>query len=144
MKRNLSDSLKANAIRRAAPDEAQARECLKAAERDLKSAKNNLRLEDFDWTLAIAYNAMLGATRALMFHDGYSVVGEAHHKTVVEYAEVKFGEKHGGLTRFFNVLRKRRHHSVYDRAGTITCREAEEAVSKAGQFVRLVKEKVGA
>jgi uncharacterized protein (UPF0332 family) len=139
----LSDLLKGNTIRRVEPDELQARDCLNAAERDLESAKNNLRLRDFDWALAIAYNAMLQATRALMFKEGYSAVGENYHRAVVEYAEVKLESRNAGLARYFDVLRKRRNHSVYDRAGTVLKREAEEAILRAKELVGLVTKKIG-
>lgn len=44
---------------------------LSLAERDLKTAKNVCEERDYDWCLSIAYNAMLQASRALMFLEGY-------------------------------------------------------------------------
>jgi len=38
------------------------------AERDLNAAGHNLEDEEYDWALSIAYNAVLQAGRAVMFH----------------------------------------------------------------------------
>jgi hypothetical protein len=54
------------ALRRAiASNPRQVDEVFNVAERDLNAARNSLRERDFDWALAIAYNSMLQAERAL-------------------------------------------------------------------------------
>ena len=135
---NLSDLLKRGLVKKIEPDKQQAREVLSAAERDLKTA-GKLLGEDDDWAFSIAYNAMLQATRALMFNDGYAPVGEEHHVAVVGYAEAKLGAKYRQKIDLFDDMRKKRHHAVYDRAGVISNYEAKHALKIAGELVELVR-----
>jgi uncharacterized protein (UPF0332 family) len=56
------------------------------AERDYKTAKRMLGTSN-DWAFNIAYNAMLQATRALMFFEGFRPgSGEGQHKTTILFA----------------------------------------------------------
>lgn len=138
---NLSDLLKSGQLRRIEPDFAQADECIKAAERDLRVAKSTLS-EDADWSYSIAYNAMLQAARALMFSDGFAAAGEDRHKTAVDYAEAKLGAKNPGLLLAFDAMRRKRHRAVYEKAGAVSGFEAKNAVRTAGEFVSIAKAKV--
>ena len=142
MKRNLSDLLRNNEVKAVKPDEEQAKDCIAVAERDLKASLANLKMGEFDWAFAVAYNAMIQATRALMLAEGYAPVGEAHHKAVVDYAWMKLGASAEGEAEFFEHARKKRHHVVYDKAGTVTRREAEEALTHATKLVAAIKNKL--
>ena len=138
---NLTDLLKKRNIRRVESDKKQSEECLKGAERDLKLAKKMIK-EDFDWTMALAYNAMHQAARSLMFYDGYHAVGGEKHKTAVAYADVKIGAKYGELIDLFDDMRKKRHQVVYETVGAISEYEAKYALKIAGEFVEKIKEKM--
>ncbi len=138
---NLSDLLKNGEVRAAPPDAQQAKDCLDASQRDIRAARIMLK-EDCDWAFTIAYNAMLQGARALMFSEGYFPAGEAHHKAVVDYADAKLGAKNRDLMDLFERMRKKRHHSVYDKAGTISKFEAENAVKTAEEFLALIIEKI--
>lgn len=138
---NLSDLLNENRIRKTEPDKKQALECIKVAERDIRVAKK-LMNEDLDWAFSVSYNASLQAVRALMFSEGYYTIGENHHKTTVDYAIIKFGQKFKDSIELFDRMRKKRHEAVYFNAGVISKFEAEKAMEFANFILSKVKEKI--
>jgi uncharacterized protein (UPF0332 family) len=122
-------------IRRLPPDPRRVDEAMALADRDLAVAGRVLEL-DPDWAYAIAYNAMLQAARALLFADGFRPAGKNQHVAVVRFVAVRIGhDEAAGLDR----LRRKRHITVYDTAGTIGASEAEAAVRRAGAFVARVR-----
>lgn len=119
----------------------QVSEVFAVAKRDLGAARNNLREGDFDWALAIAYNSMLQAGRALMLARGYRPMGEFKHVAVVEFVKVEFSDELSGKLAFaFSKIRRKRHRVVYEAAGVTTEREASEVVGLAEEFVNRVGE----
>ena len=78
------------------------------AKRDIGFAQK-IRKENFDWTFAIAYNAMLQASRALMFFYGYRPSGEKQHVSVVRFAETILGDEFRKEITVFDRLRRKRH-----------------------------------
>ena len=114
---------------------------IKLANRDLKTAENVLDDEDYDWSFAISYNAMLQAGRALMFSESVRPKGEYKHVSVVEFVKRKFGDKFTDNALFvFNKTRKKRHIAVYEQAEIISKEEAENALQTAKEFVMNVNE----
>jgi uncharacterized protein (UPF0332 family) len=114
-------------------------EVFRVAERDLNAARNSLREGDFDWALAIAYNSMLQAGRALMLRRGYRPVGEFKHVAVVEFVKVEFRDELSRKLAFaFSKIRRKRHRVVYEQAGITTEREASEVICLAEEFVSRV------
>lgn len=110
---------------------------LALAERDLKAAKDNLSSENFDWALSIAYNSVLQAARALMFHLGLRPKGKNQHKTVFEFLNlIKISAE---LVNYFDSVRKTRHIAVYDVADYVSREMAEEAVQHAEIFVQEIR-----
>jgi len=138
---NLSDLLRDNHIRKIEPDGKQSADCLKASERDVRVAKE-LLTKDLDWSFSVAYNAALQAVRAIMFADGYCTVGEEHHKTVIEYAMIKFGSALKEEIGLFDRLRKKRGEAVYFSVGTISEFETKKAIEFAELLLKKVKEKI--
>jgi uncharacterized protein (UPF0332 family) len=98
--------------------------------------------EDHDWAFSISYNAMLQSARALMFQDGYRALGENHHKAVVDYADAKLGAKFGEKIGLFDQMRRKRHHLIYDKAGTISGYEARHAWQAASDFLLQIEKKL--
>ncbi len=128
-------------IARVSSNTQQVNEVLKVGERDLNAAKDNLREGNYDWALAIAYNSMLQASRALMLSRGYRPIGEYKHVAIVEFIKVEFSnEVSRNLAFAFNKIRRKRHRVVYEQAGITTEREASEVVELAEKFVSQVKE----
>jgi len=128
-------------IARVSSNTQQVNEVLKVGERDLNAAKDNLREGNYDWALAIAYNSMLQASRALMLSRGYRPIGEYKHVAIVEFIKVEFSnEVSRNLAFAFNKIRRKRHRVVYEQAGITTEREASEVVELAEKFVSRIKE----
>jgi len=101
---------------------------LASAEKDLKTSRTVFESGDYDWALAIAYNSMLQAGRALMFRFGYRPKGEYKHLAVVKFAAIKLTGKSSILVKFFNKTRTRRHMIVYEIRETVSRSEAEAAI----------------
>jgi len=139
---NLSDLLKDDKLRKIEPDLQQAKDCITAAERDIKAAKSMLET-DCDWAFSIAYNSALQSARALMFSEGFRATGEDSHKTAVEFADAKLGAKMRDAMDFFGRMRLKRHQAVYEKSGTISHFEAEHAIKTAEEILAKVKEKTG-
>jgi len=138
---SLERLLKDRMITRVSSNAKQVNEVLKVGERDLDAAKDNLREGNYDWALAIAYNSMLQAGRALMLLRGYRPIGEFKHVAVVEFIKVEFSDELSRKLAFaFNKIRRKRHRVVYEQAGITTEREASEVVELAEEFVSRVKE----
>ena len=112
---------------------------LSLAKRDVTTAKSILD-ENSDWSFSIAYNAMLQSIRALMFSKGYRPTGANQHITVVRFAELFLDEE---IVTIFDRMRRKRHSTVYDTAGTISKREAENAVNTAEKLVQDIEEMIG-
>lgn len=110
---------------------------LSLAERDLKGAQDNLDLNNFDWALSIAYNAVLQAGRALMFYLGFRPRGMYQHKTVFEFLiETGFNED---LIYYFDSVRKTRHIAVYDEVDYVSEEFANEAIEQAEVLVSKIR-----
>ena len=141
MSMSLEKLLKNRLIAKITSSPEQVDEVFKVAERDLNAARNSLREGDFDWALAIAYNSMLQAGRALMLKRGYRPMGEFKHVAVVEFIKVEFSDELSRKLAFaFNNIRRKRHRVVYEQAGTTTEREALEIICLAEEFVNRVKD----
>ena len=110
------------------------------ARRDLKTAKNIFFDGNYDWALAIAYNAMLQAGRALMFFEGFRPKGEYKHVSVVEFVKLTSGSAFANRLLFmFNKIRKKRHIAVYEQVNIISEDEAKNALAIAKEFVQVVE-----
>ncbi|MCK4327923.1 MAG: HEPN domain-containing protein [Candidatus Diapherotrites archaeon] len=139
---NLDKLLENGEISKTEPNKRDALVNLELAERDLKSAGDNLEKEDYDWSLAIAYNAMLQAARAFMFHKGYRPKGTYKHLSVVHFMFCFPDLFDATLVRLFDKIRKRRHIAIYERPRTVSESEAEQALANAEEFFEKVKNAV--
>lgn len=118
--------------------------CLRISARDLRSAKQLLQEENFDWTLAVAYNSMLQACRALMFLKGYRPSAEGGHRAVVEFMKAVHGKEFGEeKLRYFDKLRRKRHTTVYEEPELISEAEAKYAIEEAQAFLEKAKKLAG-
>jgi uncharacterized protein (UPF0332 family) len=122
-------------IKKLPADKNKVEDALNLAKRDITVAKALLREND-DWAFSIAYNAMLQALRALMFSKGYRPSGRNQHISVVRFAEL-FLRKEEVVV--LDRMRRKRHATVYDTAGTISETEAENAVERAKNLVQEIE-----
>ncbi|PKO08879.1 MAG: hypothetical protein CVU40_12835 [Chloroflexi bacterium HGW-Chloroflexi-2] len=126
--------IKANRIKAIQSNRNDINQLLQLAKRDLSAAKRNLE-ESPDWAYSIAYNSILQSGRALMFNDGYRPRGGDQHATVVEFIEERLGKDYSDQVQLFDQMRRKRHKIIYEIAGLISKKEAEQAVNFAQKFV---------
>lgn len=120
----------------------QVEDCLRIARRDLTASAEMLG-SVHEWAYAIAYNAMLQAGRAFMFHEGYRAKGEGHHLIVIQFLREGLGPEWKDVLDIMDRMRRKRNRSMYDAAGTISVKEATEAVETARDFVARISPILG-
>ncbi len=108
------------------------------AERDLKTARS-VMAGDWDWGFAIAYNAVLQASRAFMFAEGYRPTTREGHKNTFAFMRVAMGKSYEDLITYFDRVRNKRNQAMYDVAGMISEAEAKNLFKMAVDFVALVQ-----
>ena len=93
------------------------------ADRDLKACQTPNLVPD--WQFNIAYNAALQLASAALAAAGYDAERGNHHYRIIQSLELTLGLD---LTviRKFDVFRKKRNITYYERADTISDTEAEE------------------
>lgn len=116
----------------------QVEACLKIAERDIETARTVLETSP-EWAFNIAYNAMHQAGRAYMFAAGYRAAGEHRHAVVVQFLEIGLGQDYSDVLAIMDRMRRKRNRATYDMTGTISRKEAGEAIEAAACFVAAVK-----
>jgi uncharacterized protein (UPF0332 family) len=140
MKMAYEDLLNRGLIKPFAAGSAQSASRLALAKRDINAAEAMLAI-DRDWAFSMAYNAVLQATRALMFANGFRpAAGEGQHKTAVEFAEIALGQKFHDDIYIFDKMRSKRHRVIYDALGLVSLEEARQAFAFAVRFVKEVEQ----
>jgi len=114
---------------------------IRIARRDLTLAEKLLE-ENFDWCFSIAYNAVLQACRAYMFHLGYRPASTEAHKATFEFMEIFAEEPFKKSISYFDRVRKKRHRTLYDDVGLISEKEAKELLRRARQLLSYVQTQV--
>ena len=131
--------VKSNRIKLHQASQNEIKQLLQLAKRDLSTAIRNLE-EAPDWAYSIAYNSILQAGRALMFFDGYRPRGGEQHATVVEFVEERLGDAYAADVRLFDQMRRKRHRVIYEVAGIVSKKEAEQAIAFAKEFLEKITE----
>jgi len=135
------DLLRAGHIRKLKVSRNEILEVIKRAERDLKTAKI-IMAEDWDWGFAVAYNAVLQASRAYMFSQGYRPGSNQGHKNTFAFMAEAMGKEYDDLITYFDRMRNKRNQAIYDVAGLITETEARNLFKQATEFVALIKRRL--
>lgn len=115
--------------------------CLEIAKRDLSLAEKILE-DDLDWCFSITYNAIFQACRAYMFSLGYRPATPEAHKTTFEFMELTIEEPFKEIITYFDRVRKKRHRTIYDQAGLVTRKEAEELLQLAKSFITEIEKRL--
>jgi len=126
--------LKDNLIKREKPDFKQIVYQLKRAQKDLKTAEANMPI-DLTWAFAIAYHAMMRASKALMYSKGYLPTAKRSHKTIVELTKLILGNEYADIINRFSRMRRRRHGFIYDSKNHITTHEAKGSIETAKKLI---------
>ncbi|MBT9160646.1 MAG: hypothetical protein DDT27_01075 [Dehalococcoidia bacterium] len=109
---------------------------IEIAQRDLALAENILG-ESLDWTYSVAYNAVLQACRAYMFHLGYRPASAEAHKNTFEFMRFAVDEPFKNSVSYFDRVRRKRHRTIYDEVGLVSEKEARELLKRAREFLYL-------
>ena len=126
--------LKDNLIKKEKPDFKQISYQLKRAQKDLTTAEANLSI-DLTWAFAIAYHAMMRASKALMYSKGYLPTAKRSHKTIVEITKLILGSEYESIIGRFSRMRRRRHDFIYDSKNHITLHEAKASIETAKKLI---------
>ena len=138
---SLEELLRNRTIIKIEPDHELATRTIRRADRDTGTAKTLIENGKFDWALAIAYNAMLSAGRALMFNQGYRPSSTEGHVAVVRFLHARLGsEISDRMILLMNGMRKKRHRIVYEEMDIVSEEEAKQAVKWAEEFVKRIDE----
>jgi uncharacterized protein (UPF0332 family) len=136
---NLSELLKKDIIEKIEKNENTANELIAFSKKDLKVAQDNLNAKNYEWALAIAYNAMLYGGRALMSLKGYRTKTDSHHLGVVQFCASILPKETGELVAIFNRYRTRRHDVIYGEAREVGQNEAKRAIENADRFIKIIE-----
>ena len=140
---SLDELLRNRIIGRIKPNRDAALNSIKRAARDIQTAKTLISTSQFDWSLAVSYNAMLAAGRALMLDKGYRPSSTEGHLAVVQFLTIMLGvETDNRMVLIMNGMRKKRHRIVYEEMDIVSLNEAEQAVKWAEEFVELITENI--
>jgi uncharacterized protein (UPF0332 family) len=124
----------------ATPDEVT--RLLALADRDIRMARRTMT-EDLDWAFSISYNAILQASRAFMYSQGFRPAADQAHKNVFVFVREALGEEFASLVGYFDRTGTKRNQAIYDVAGAVTESEARAIFGRAVEFVALIKKRVG-
>lgn len=111
------------------------------ADRDLGTAKKVMP-EDWDWGFAITYNAVLQASRAYMFAQGFRPASAESHKNVFAFMREALGCEYETVVTYFDRMRNKRHRAVYDVVGAITETEARNLFAEAQEYVAAIRDRL--
>ena len=135
------DLLESGRIRKQKVSNAEIRQVIERAERDLKTARM-IMAADWDWGFAVAYNAILQASRAYMFAEGYRPAAAEGHKNTFAFMRLAMGKDYEELITYFDRMRNKRNQAIYNVAGLITETEARNLFAKATDFVKLIRNRL--
>lgn len=135
------DLIRAGRIKKQRVSDDEIRRGMERANRDLKTAKL-VMAGDWDWGFAVAYNAVLQASRAYMFFEGFRPSSHEGHKNTLAFMKIALGREYEELVTYFDRVRNKRNQAIYDVAGLITETEARGLFAKAAEFVKMIDQKL--
>lgn len=140
---SLEELLRSRIIRRIRPDNRLAFNSLMRARRDIDTARTLIENEKFDWSLAVSYNSVLTAGRALMFSQGYRPSSTGGHVAVVKFLNASLeADATDRMIMVLNGMRKKRHRIVYEEMDIVTEKESLQALKWAEEFVNRIDEMI--
>ena len=111
------------------------------AKRDLAEAEK-IQGSSLDWAFSIAYNAVLQASRAYMFHMGYRPASSEAHKATFAFMQITVDEPMKQTIDYFDRARKKRHRVIYDEPGLVTEKETQQLIKKTKEFLEYIELKL--
>ncbi len=129
---SLNSLLKSGKLRRHKTSSREILDLFEVVRRDLKDA--SIKSLSADRRFATAYNAALQLTMILMHAKGYRTASQGHHKTSFEFLAAVEKKRFEKLARYFDLCRKKRNITDYDRAQVVSTREVEELIEDVKGF----------
>jgi len=83
-----------------------------------------------DWRLSIAYNSALQSAKAALAAAGYRAARESHHFRIIQLLKYTI-HVDSTLIAQFDMFRKKRNISDYERGGQVSEQEVKEMISLA-------------
>ena len=114
---------------------------LNRAQHDLDTAREVIKI-DTDWAFSIAYNAVLQASRAFMFAQGFRPASNEGHKNTFMFMLAVADEAHKPVITYFDRMRVKRHQATYDAVGIITQTETRNLLSQAEAYVNWINKEL--
>ncbi|MDD5736906.1 MAG: HEPN domain-containing protein [Candidatus Omnitrophica bacterium] len=133
----VAEYLEKGLLKKQKPDTRAVEKMIIRAQKDLKAAKANLKIDE-EISYTVSYTAMLHAARAFILLKGYRPTDGYQHKTAVEFMSEYLGDEHKRVIEHFDRMRRNRNTFTYEVSLSISMTEAENAVTTAGEFVELV------
>src|SRR5687768_5256475 len=98
------------------------RDLLAVVDRDLADCATEAL--SADWRMTIAYNAALQAATAALAAAGYRASRDQHHYRVIQSLRETIAAD-AAIVNTFDVFRKKRNATAYDRAGLVSDADAK-------------------
>ena len=140
---NVDDLVRMGKLRREPAAAKQAAASLQQARGSWRTAQATATV-DHDWTATIAYTAILQAGRALAFSEGLRPARESGHWSVIQFLKIRLANEPAVPVSHLDALHGQRNRAVYDVAGTVTERQAAEALEIAAAVLAVVEDRLGA
>lgn len=138
---SLEELLRSRVIRRVRPNHDLALTSIARSRRDIDTAKTLIANKKFDWSLAVSYNAMLAAARALMLERGFRPSSSEGHVAVMSFLHAMLGsDVSERMIMVMDGMRKKRHRIVYEEMDIVSKGEAERGVRWAEEFVEMIND----
>jgi len=140
---SLEELLRNRTVIRIKPNHNLALNSIKRARRDIDTAQTLITNQKFDWALAVAYNAMLTAGRAIMINKGYRPSSTEGHVAVTKFLQTTLKtETSQRMTTLMNGMRKKRHRIIYEDMDIVSKNEAQQAIKWAEEFVNTIEKMI--
>ncbi len=120
----------------------QAPRLLKSAKEQISDGEKVLAIKTFSVARDQAYEAMLKAGMALILSYGYRPESGSHHLITVKIVAKLLGDRHKGVMKAFNDLRKSRNERLYKGHEYCTKSDAERALSQAIKLSDIVEKDI--
>ncbi len=129
---SLNSLLKAGKLKRHKTSDREISDLFEVVQRDLKDA--SLKELSPDRRFATAYNAALQLTKIMMSVQGYRAASQGHHKTSFEFLASIEKNKFKKLASYFDLCRKKRNVTDYDRTEVVSPKETVELIEEVEGF----------
>jgi len=140
-KRFIDDYQEKGLIKKQRPDLKAVEKTVMRANKDLKTAKANLNIDE-GIAYTVAYLAMLRAARAFMLLRGFRPADGYQHKTTVDFIAHVLGQEYRDIIGRFDHMRRKRNIFTYEIDVTISQTEANKAFDTAATFVKIIKDSI--